>query len=76
MRRATSGLTGWVGYTWAHTRYHDVVTGETFDGDFDQRHTLNLFAQQRLSYRLTVSAKLRVGSNFPIVGYFDGTATR
>jgi len=72
-RRAPSRLTGWLGYTWAHTRYHDTVTGETFDGDFDQRHTLNAFVQQRLSYRLAVSGKLRVGSNFPIVGYFSGT---
>jgi hypothetical protein len=70
MRRASSGLTGWVSYTWSETRYRDVLTGETFDGDFDQRHTLNLFAQQRLSYRLMVSAKYRLGSNFPVVGYF------
>jgi hypothetical protein len=72
-RRSPSGLSGWVGYTWAHTRYRDTVTGETFDGDFDQRHTLNIFAQERLSYRWKISAKLRVGSNFPIVGYFQGT---
>jgi len=73
IRRAASGLTGWISYTWAHTRYHDNATGEDFDGDFDQRHTFNVFLQQRLSYRLAVSGKLRVGSNFPIVGYFEGT---
>ena len=72
IRRAPNGLSGWVGYTWAHTRYHDRATGESFDGDFDQRHTLNVFAQQRLSYRMTMNVKLRVGSNFPIVGYFAG----
>src|SRR6185295_3834959 len=72
-RRAATGLTGWIGYAFAHTRYTDSVTGEAFDGDFDQRHTLNIFAQQRLSYRTTVSAKFRVGSNFPLVGYFAGT---
>jgi hypothetical protein len=72
-RRAASGLTGWVSYTYARTRYHDRITGEDFDGDFDQRHTLNLFGQERLSYRATISAKLRLGSNFPLVGYFQGT---
>lgn len=72
-RRAASGLTGWIGYTYAHTRDRDTVTGERYDGDFDQRHTLNAFIQQRLSYRFAVSAKLRVGSQFPIVGYFAGT---
>jgi hypothetical protein len=53
--------------------YRDRNTAEEFDGDFDQRHTLNVFVLQRLSYRLAVSGKLRVGSNFPIVGYFSGT---
>jgi hypothetical protein len=71
-RRAPSGLTGWIGYTYSRLRHQDTVTGETFDADFDQRHTLNVFVQQRLSYRTTLSAKLRVGSNVPIVGYFDG----
>jgi hypothetical protein len=73
IRQSASGLTGWVSYSWAHTRYHDELSGEDFDGDFDQRHTLNVFAQQRLSYRFAVSGKLRIGSNFPLVGYFAGT---
>jgi len=72
-RRAASGLTGWVAYSYAHTHYRDQTTGEAFDGDFDQRHTLNVFAQERLSYRTALSAKLRLGSNFPVVGYFEGT---
>lgn len=71
IRRATSGLTGWIGYTWAHTRHRDTATGEAFEADLDQRHTLNVFALQRLSYRMTIGAKLRVGSNFPLVGYFE-----
>jgi hypothetical protein len=72
-RRATSGLTGWIGYTYARLRHLDTVSREEFAGDFDQRHTLNVFVQQRLSYRTAVSAKLRIGSNVPIVGYFDGS---
>jgi hypothetical protein len=72
-RRATRGLTGWVAYTWAHTTHDDKVTGEQFDGDYDQRHTINVFLLQRLSYRSTVSAKFRAGSNVPLVGYFGGT---
>src|SRR5205807_2036476 len=54
------------------TRYSDRATNESFDGDFDQRHTVNIFVQERLSYRTAVSAKLRLGSNFPLVGYFQG----
>jgi len=72
-RRATRGLTGWLAYTWAHTTHDDQVTGERFDGDYDQRHTINVFLLQRLSYRSTASAKLRLGSNVPLTGYFTGT---
>jgi hypothetical protein len=73
MRRSPNGLSGWISYSWARTHYRDTLTGESFDGDFDQRHTFNVFAQQRLSYRMTVSGKLRIGSNIPLVGYFQGT---
>ncbi len=73
IRRGAAGLTGWVAYTWAHTRHHDTATGERFDADYDQRHTLNVVASQTLSYRFSVNAKLRVGSNSPIIGYFAGT---
>jgi outer membrane receptor protein involved in Fe transport len=71
-RRAQRGPTGWVAYTWALTRYRDRVTGERFAGDFDQRHTVNVVAEQRLSYRMVVHGKLRMGSNFPVTGYFGG----
>jgi hypothetical protein len=72
-RRSPTGVTGWIAYTYAHTRFHDPVSNETFDGDFDQRHTLNMFVEARLSYRLAVNARWRYGSNFPLVGYFTGT---
>jgi hypothetical protein len=72
-RREGTGPTGWFSYSWARTRHHDRSTGERFDADFDQRHTLNTFVEQRLSYRMKASAKLRYGSNFPLVGYFEGT---
>jgi hypothetical protein len=73
MRRSTLGLSGWIGYMWSHTRARDRQTAEAFDGDFDQRHTLNMVVTQRLSYRTSVGAKLRVGSNVPLTGYFAGT---
>ncbi len=73
-RRTGRGLTGWAAYTWAHTRMRDTRTGERFDADFDQRHTLNAVASQRLSYRVSVGAKLRVGSNTPLFGYFESFA--
>ena len=68
MRRSAIGLSGWIGYMWSHTRVRDRLTAEAFDGDFDQRHTLNVVATQRLSYRTSVGAKLRIGSNVPLTG--------
>jgi hypothetical protein len=70
-RRAAAGLTGWIGYTWATTTMRDAATDETFDGDLDQRHTLNVVASYRASHRTALGAKLRVGSNVPLAGYFD-----
>lgn len=72
-RKATTGLVGWVSYGYSHTRYTDRLTAETFDGDYDQRHTVNVFLEERLSYRTAISLKLRTGSSPPIPGYFTGT---
>lgn len=70
-RRAASGPSGWVAYSYSRTRYHDRITGETYASDFDQRHTFTAYAQQRLSPVTSVSGRLRVGSNFPIAGYLE-----
>jgi hypothetical protein len=72
-RKAATGLVGWISYGWGHTRYDDRLTLESYDGDFDQRHTINVFLEERLSYRTAVSLKLRTGSSPPLPGYFRGT---
>jgi hypothetical protein len=72
-RKAITGLVGWLSYGYGHTRYDDVLTGESFDGDQDQRHTVNVFLEERLSYRTAVSVKVRTGSSPPLPGYFRGT---
>jgi hypothetical protein len=72
-RKAATGFVGWLSYGWSHTRYNDRITGESFDGDFDQRHTVNLFIEDRLSYRTAVSVKVRTGSSPPLPGYFRGS---
>jgi hypothetical protein len=75
-RRDPNGLSGWLAYSFGKSRYEDVVSGETFWGDLDQRHALNAYASYRVSTRWNLGAKLRVGSNFPVAGYYrvqDGT---
>ena len=70
-RRSNSGLSGWVSYSYGVNRYHDRTTGETFDGDFDQRHTFNAYGLYRLTNRFSLAGKLRMGSNTPAVGYWE-----
>jgi hypothetical protein len=68
-RRSPNGLSGWASYTIGRYRQHDVVSGERFNGDFDQRHALNLYGLYRLTDRTSVAVKVRTSSNFPVRGY-------
>src|SRR5262249_62415078 len=70
IQRSTSSLSAWFSYAYGRNRYHDTVNGESFWGDFDQRHTINASASYRHSARASFVAKLRIGSNFPIPGYY------
>ena len=70
-RRSPNGLSGWASYSLGRYRQHDVVTGERFDGDFDQRHAVSLYGVYRLNDRTSVALKLRTSSNFPVRGYFQ-----
>jgi hypothetical protein len=70
-RNAAIGVSGWLSYSIGRARYDDQRTGERFDGDFDQRHTVNTFLQYAISSRTNVSGKLRFGSNFPMPGYWE-----
>ena len=70
-RQSPNGWSGWASYALGYSRYHDATTGETFWGDYDQRHTVNLYALYRISDRMSVSARFRSGSNFPAPGYWE-----
>ncbi len=70
-RRSTTGLSGWASYSFGRLRYEDRFTGESFPGNLDQRHTVNVYLFDRLSARTSVSGKLRAGSNVPVPGYYQ-----
>jgi Carboxypeptidase regulatory-like domain len=72
-RRAAARLSGWIGYSYGRARYTDSTARETFWADFDQRQTLNIYGQYRVTPKTTLSGKLRAGSNFPLPGYFMGS---
>lgn len=68
-RDATGRFSGWAGYAYGRLRYTSAATGESFWADADQRHTLSLYGNFRLSNRSSLSARYRYGSNYPMVGY-------
>ena len=70
-RRSSSGLSGWLSYSYGINRYEDSTTGERFDGDEDQRHTFNAYGLYRVTDRFSLAGKLRLGSNVPLVGYWE-----
>ena len=70
-RSSPRGLSGWASYSFGHARQHDELTGEHFDADFDQRHTVNVWGQYAISSRTSMSGKLRIGSNYPLRGYWE-----
>lgn len=69
-RRAASGLAGWAAYSYGRARQTDAAAGESFWSDFDQRHAFNTYALYRFTPKTSLSGKLRLGSNFPLAGYF------
>jgi hypothetical protein len=69
-RRQANGISGWVSYAYGRADLDDLLTGESFPGDYDQTHTLNAYGIYRTSGRLSFSARFRYGSNFPIPGYY------
>jgi outer membrane receptor protein involved in Fe transport len=71
-RRSANRVSGWLSYSYGHARYRDPLDRLSFDGDFDQRHTINAYATYRLSKTINLSGKYRYGSNFPMVGFYRG----
>ena len=54
-RRSSNGLAGWIAYSFSKTRYDDLVSHESFWGDFDQRHTVNAYASYRFTAKFSGS---------------------
>jgi hypothetical protein len=67
---------GWLAYAYGESIYTDSITLERFWGDYDQRHALNLYGAYQFSARTRASARVRLGSNFPIPAYLEGSAER
>ena len=63
------GISGWISYAYGRSRYDDRLTAESFWGDYDQRHTVNIVGRYQLSRTTGFGLKWRYGSNVPVAGY-------
>ncbi len=68
-RRSANRLTGWVSYAYGVTRQRDGVEGISYPSDWDQRHTINVFAGYRVKPTVNLSVRWMYGSGFPYPGF-------
>jgi hypothetical protein len=74
-RRSANRLAGWVSYGYESSRRQDLVTGETYPNDYEQKHTVNIYGSYRFSEKWNLSVKARFGSGFPYPGYFEASGS-
>jgi hypothetical protein len=70
-RRAANNLTGWVAYAYGRSDSRDGFTGDRFVADYDQRHSVRVFASYRLRPTVNLSGKWIWGSGLPVRGYYQ-----
>jgi hypothetical protein len=69
-QRTANRLTGWIAYSWGHTRMRDGASGAEFPSDFDQKHGVNVYVSYRVRPTVNLSMRWIYGSGFPIPGFF------
>jgi hypothetical protein len=67
-RKAVNGLAGWIGYGWGQSLWSERES-EWFPGNYDQRHSVSLFAQYRWTSQFDLSGKWRYGTGLPVPAY-------
>jgi hypothetical protein len=69
-RRSATGISGWIGYSYGVAHYVDRERQETFAGERDQRHAVNVVASAPIAWKARTTVTFCAGSNVPIPGYF------
>jgi hypothetical protein len=75
-RRTANRLTGWVSYALGYARLRDGEARIAFPADFDQRHTVNVYAGYRIRPSVNLSVKWLYGSGFPLPGFYRRDGAR
>jgi TonB dependent receptor len=68
-RRSATGISGWIGYSHGVADYVDRERQETFAGERDQRHAVNVVGSAPIAWKARTTVTFRAGSNVPIPGY-------
>jgi TonB dependent receptor len=68
-RRSATGISGWIGYSYGVAHYVDRERQETFAGERDQRHAVNVVGSAPIAWKARTTVTFRAGSNVPIPGY-------
>jgi hypothetical protein len=68
LQKNKGDLTGWLGYTYAHTNvvFPELNEGRSYPARFDRRHDASLFMNYRFSDRVTGSLTWMFGSGNPV----------
>jgi hypothetical protein len=69
-RRSANKLSGWISYGYAKTELVDARDGLTFVSDSDQRHTINVYGNYRITDTWNFSTEWRYGSGQPVPGFY------
>lgn len=68
-RRNSKRFHGWFNYSFLRTWLRDVVSGQCFVSDHDQRHTISAYGSFRFGQSWQLSGLWKFGSGLPLVGF-------
>jgi hypothetical protein len=68
-RASANRLTGWISYAYGKTQMREGIDHITFPSDWDQRHSVNIYAGYRLRPSVNLSVRSVIGTGFPIPGF-------
>jgi hypothetical protein len=74
-RASANRLTGWISYAYGHTQMREGVDHISFPSDFDQSHSINIYAGYRLRPSVNLSVRSIFGTGFPIPGFLQQTGS-
>ena len=70
-RASANRPTGWISYAYGHAQMRDGISHISFPSQWDQRHSVNVYAGYRLRPSVNLSVRSIFGSGFPIPGFLQ-----